>query len=446
MAVPPSNAGSPSGTGPGNARRVAFASLIGTTIEWFDFFIYGTAAALVFNELFFPEFAPMVGTIASFATFAIGFVARPLGGVLFAHFGDRRGRKPVLVTSLLLMGVATVLIGALPGYDSIGVWAPLLLTALRFAQGLGVGGEWGGAALMAVEHAPQNRRGFYGSWPQIGVPAGLLLGNLTFSVLSANLTDAQFVAWGWRIPFLCSALLIGLGLLIRLKISESPVFQEAAREQAQHTRTPVLDVLREHPRTVALAAGSFLATNATFYVGTTWVVSYATTSLDYERTSILNANALLSFLDIPLMLAFGLLSDRIGRRGMSLAGMAGLAVFAVPYFLLVDSRSIVLFLLGGIVVQACRTAVYGPQSASYSELFSTRFRYSGASLSYQLAAILGGGLAPMICTALYGWTGSSMAIAGYVVVLCAISFGSSYLLAETYRKGLSESGTTRTAV
>nr|WP_243788842.1 MFS transporter [Saccharopolyspora gloriosae] len=416
---------------------MALASLIGTTIEWFDFFIYGTAAALVFNKLFFPEFDPLMGTLASFATFAVGFIARPLGGVLFAHFGDRHGRKPVLVLSLLLMGVATVLMGVLPTYETIGVAAPLLLTLLRFAQGLGVGGEWGGAALMAVEHAPAHRRGFYGSWPQIGVPAGLLLGNLTFSALSASVSDAEFLAWGWRVPFLCSAVLIVIGFFIRLRISESPVFEQAARSEP-HSRTPVLDVLREHPRIVALAAGSFLATNATFYVGTTWIVSYATTSLDYERTSILNANALLSFVDIPLMLAFGLLSDRIGRRGMSMAGMAGLAVFAVPYFLLVDSGSIMLFLMGGIVVQVCRTAVYGPQSAYFSELFSTRFRYSGASLAYQLAAILGGGLAPMICTALYSWTGSSMAIAGYVVVLCLISLGSSYLLAETYRKGLTE--------
>ncbi|MCA1226510.1 MFS transporter [Saccharopolyspora sp. 6M] len=422
---------------PSSARRVAFAGLIGTTIEWFDFFIYGTAAALVFNRLFFPEFEPLLGTLASFATFAVGFVARPLGGVLFAHHGDRHGRKPVLVASLLLMGVATVLIGVLPTYGTVGVAAPLLLAVLRFAQGIGVGGEWGGAALMAVEHAPPHRRGFYGSWPQIGVPAGLLLGNLVFAALSAGLDEAAFLTWGWRVPFLCSGVLIGVGLLIRLRISESPVFQQAAREQPR-TRAPVLDVLREHPRTVALAAGSFLATNATFYVGTTWIVAYATSSLGYERTTVLGANALLSFADIPLMLAFGLLSDRIGRRGMSMAGMAGLAVFAVPYFLLVDSGSIGLFLLGGVVVQLCRTAVYGPQSAYFAELFSTRFRYSGASLAYQLAAIFGGGLAPMICTALYGWTGSSMAIAGYVIAVCLISLGSGYLLTETYRRTLTE--------
>ncbi|QUH03488.1 MHS family MFS transporter [Saccharopolyspora erythraea] len=428
-------------TPPGtSARRVAFASLIGTTIEWYDFFIYGTAAALVFNQLFFPDFDPIVGTVAAFATFAVGFLARPIGGVLFAHFGDRLGRKPMLIASLMLMGFATLLMGLLPTYSHIGVWAPVLLTLLRFAQGLGVGGEWGGAALMAVEHAPEGRRGFYGSWPQVGVPAGLLLGNLTFSLISSTVSEEQFMAWGWRIPFLCSALLIGVGFLIRLKIAESPVFKEAS-QRAQETRAermPVVEVLRRHPRTILLAAGSFLATNATFYVGSTWIVAYATKHLDYERTSVLNANSFLAFVDIPLMIAFGLLSDRIGRRLMSLGGMAVLALFAVPYFMLVDSGSIVLFLLGGMVVQACRTAVYGPQSAFFSELFSTRLRYSGASLSYQLASILGGGIAPMICTVLYGATGSSMAIAAYVVVLCLISFVSIYLLSETYKRDLTE--------
>ncbi|GAB3299190.1 MFS transporter [Parasphingorhabdus pacifica] len=421
-----------------SARKVAFASLIGTTIEWYDFFIYGTAAALVFNQLFFPEFDPLVGTVAAFATFAVGFIARPVGGILFAHFGDRLGRKPMLIASLMLMGVATLGMGFLPTYETIGVWAPILLTLMRFAQGLGVGGEWGGAALMAVEHAPDNKRGYYGSWPQVGVPAGLLLGNLTFSVISSNVTNEQFMTWGWRVPFLCSALLIGLGFLIRLKISESPVFEEAARKQEpqQSKQLPIVEVLTKHPRTVLLAAGSFLATNATFYVGTTWIVAYTTQSLDYERTTILNANAFLSFVDIPLMIAFGLLSDRIGRRTMSMTGMLGLAAFAIPYFLLVDTGSLVLFMMGGLVVQMCRTAVYGPQSAYFSELFSTRLRYSGASISYQLAAILGGGIAPMICTSLYAATGSSMSIAAYVIVLCLISFGCSYLLAETHRNRL----------
>ncbi|MEV4644481.1 MFS transporter [Saccharopolyspora sp. NPDC049357] len=423
-----------------SARRVALASLIGTTIEWYDFFIYGTAAALVFNQLFFPKFDPVVGTVAAFATFAVGFLARPIGGVLFAHYGDKLGRKPMLIGSLMLMGVATLLMGLLPTYATIGVWAPIVLTLLRFAQGIGVGGEWGGAALMAVEHAPKGKRGFYGSWPQVGVPAGLLLGNLTFTALSANMSEETFLAWGWRIPFLCSALLIVVGFAIRLKISESPVFEQAMqrKEQERAERMPVIEVLRKHPKTILLAAGSFLATNATFYVGTTWIVSYTTKTLDYERTTILSANALLAAVDIPLMLAFGLLSDRLGRRGMSLGGMLALALFAVPWIMMVDSGSIGLFLLAGLVVQACRTAVYGPQSAFFSELFSTRLRYSGASLAYQIAAILGGGIAPMICTALFAATGSSLSIAGYVVVLCLISFVSTYLLAETYKRDLSD--------
>jgi MFS family permease len=272
----------------------------------------------------------------------------------------------------------------------------------------------------------------------VGVPAGLLLGNLTFSGISASVSEEAFMAWGWRIPFLLSGVLIVAGYVIRLKISESPVFEKAMqqKEQERAERMPVLEVLRKHPKTVLLAAGSFLATNATFYVSTTWIVSYTTTALDYERTTVLNANSFLAATDIPLMMAFGLLSDRLGRKKMSLGGMLALMLFAVPWILLVDSGSIVLYLMAGFVVQICRTAVYGPQSAFFAELFSTRLRYSGASLSYQIASILGGGIAPMICTAVYGATQSSLAIAGYVVVLCAISFGSIYLLGETYKRDL----------
>ncbi|WP_017973702.1 MFS transporter [Actinopolyspora halophila] len=417
--------------------RVALASLIGTTIEWYDFFIYGTAASLVFNELFFPAFDPLVGALAAFASFAIGFLARPLGGVVFSHFGDRLGRKPMLIWSLMLMGVATLLIGTLPAYGSIGVWAPVLLVLLRFAQGIGVGGEWGGAALMAVEHAPDKRRGFYGAWPQVGVPAGLLLGNTTFSLVSANVTDEQFMAWGWRIPFLMSAVLIVLGLFIRLKISESPVFERVMRTK-EKSRIPVVEALRSHPRTILLATGTFLGTHATFYITSTWLVFYTTEEGLFERTTVLNANSLLSFVDIPFMLAFGLLSDYLGRRRMMISGMAVMALFALPYMLLVDSGSIVLYLLGGMVLQLCRTSVYGPQSAYYSELFSTRLRYSGISISYQLASILGGGIAPMICTGLYAATGSPVAIAGYMAVLAVISCGSAYLLTETYKRDLAE--------
>ncbi|SFT59969.1 metabolite-proton symporter [Actinopolyspora lacussalsi subsp. righensis] len=434
------------GTSQPHSRRVAFASLIGTTIEWYDFFIYGTAAALVFNKLFFPELDSMVGAIASFATFAVGFIARPLGGVVFSHFGDRLGRKPMLIWSLMLMGVATLLIGLLPTYETIGVWAPLLLVTLRFAQGIGVGGEWGGAALMAVEHAPENRRGFYGSWPQVGVPAGLLLGNLTFSAISASVGNEQFFAWGWRIPFLLSAVLIVAGLVIRITISESPVFEQVMNTK-EKAKMPVLEALRSHPKTILLATGMFLGTHATFYITSTWMVFYTTQEGLFERTTVLNANSLLSFVDIPLMLLFGLLSDFFGRRRMVLGGMAVMALIAVPYFMLVGTGSIMLYLLGGMVMQLCRTAVYGPQSAYFSELFSTRLRYSGISVSYQLASILGGGIAPMICTWLYGTTGSAMSIAAYVIVLAVISFGSAYLLTETYKRDLTndEAATTPAA-
>jgi metabolite-proton symporter len=413
---------------------VAFASLVGTTIEWYDFFIFGTAAALVFNEVFFPAFDPLTGTLASFASFSVGFIARPFGGAVFAHYGDKVGRKPMLVWSLLLMGFATVLMGVLPGYATIGVWAPILLVVLRFAQGFGVGGEWGGAALMAVEHAPANRRGFYGSWPQVGVPAGLVLGTASFALLSANLTDEQFLAWGWRVPFLASALLILVGLWIRLTVSESPIFRETL-ETRSAARLPVLDALRTYPKEIALAAGSFLATHSTFYVGSVWLISYATTQLGYERTTILNANAALSLSDIPMILAFGLLSDHIGRRKLFLGGMAVLALFAVPYFALVSTGNIWLFLLGGLVVQACRSSVYGPQSAYFAEQFSTRMRYSGSSLAYQFAAILGG-MTPLACTALVAWTGSVYAVAAFVIVVALVSFTCSYLMTETLRSGL----------
>jgi MFS transporter, MHS family, shikimate and dehydroshikimate transport protein len=416
------------------SRTVAFASLIGTTIEWYDFFIFGTAAALVFNEVFFPSFDPVTGTLAAFASFSVGFIARPFGGAVFAHYGDRIGRKPTLVYSLLLMGAATVLMGLLPGYASIGVWAPVLLVVLRFAQGFGVGGEWGGAALMAVEHAPRHRRGFYGAWPQVGVPAGLVLGTGAYAVLSATLSDEQFLAWGWRVPFLASALLIAVGLWIRLTVAESPVFQRTLDAKAS-AKMPFLDALRTYPRQIALAAGSFVATHATFYVGSVWLISYATTELGYDRTSILNANTALSLSDVPMILAFGLLSDHIGRRKMFLTGMAVLALFAVPYFALVSTGNIWLFLLGGLVVQACRSSVYGPQSAYFAEQFSTRMRYSGSSLAYQFAAIVGG-MAPLICTALVAATGSLYSVAGFVIVIALVSFTCSYLMTETLRTGL----------
>ncbi len=431
------------GASASEVRKVAFASFIGTTIEWYDFFIYGTAAALVLNQLFFPTFDPLVGTLAAFATFAVGFLARPLGGVVFAHFGDRIGRKPMLIWSLMIMGVATLLMGFLPSYATIGVWAPIILVTLRFMQGIGVGGEWGGAVLMSVEHAPDNRRGFYGSWPQVGVPAGLLLGTGIFAIVSASVTDAQFTSWGWRIPFLISAALIVVGLFIRLRISESPVFERAMREQEERqeeAQLPVIEAIKTYPKIMGLATGSFIGTHATFYIASVWMIAYATDQVGYERTTVLSANALLSASDLVMIVGFGALSDYLGRRPLFLGGMAVLALFAFPYFWLVNTGTIALFIAGGLVVQACRSAVYGPLAAYFSELFSTRMRYSGASVSYQVASILGGGFAPLIATALVAWTGSYVGVAVYIIAVALISFGSTYFLTETFRSDLTGEG------
>lgn len=434
-----------SNTRSSEVRKVAFASFIGTTIEWYDFFIYGTAAALVFNQLFFPNFAPLTGTLAAFATFSVGFLARPLGGVIFAHFGDKIGRKPMLIWSILLMGAATLLIGLLPGFSTLGLWAPILLVVLRFMQGVGVGGEWGGAVLMSVEHAPDNRRGFYGSWPQVGVPAGLLIGTAIFAIVSANVTDAQFLAWGWRLPFLFSVVLIILGLFIRLRVSESPVFEEEMRkkeEKEEEVGLPVLEAIKTYPKTMGLATGSFIGTHATFYIGSVWMISYAVDQIGYERTAVLSANALLSASDLVMIIGFGALSDYTGRRPLFLAGMGILALFAFPYFWLVNTNVITLFILGGLVVQACRSSVYGPLAAYFAELFSTSMRYSGASVSYQVASILGGGFAPTIATALFAWTGSYVGVAIYIIAVALISLVSTYFLTETFRKGLVEEGAT----
>lgn len=430
-----------SGTRPSEVRKVAFASFIGTTIEWYDFFIYGTAAALVFNQLFFPSLAPLTGTLAAFATFSAGFLARPLGGVIFAHFGDKIGRRPMLVWSLLLMGVATLLIGVLPGFSTLGLWAPIILVTLRVMQGIGVGGEWGGAALMAVEHAPDNRRGFYGSWPQVGVPAGLLVGTATFAIISASVTDAQFLAWGWRLPFLFSAVLIILGLFIRLRISESPVFEEEMKkkeETQEEVGLPVLEAIKTYPKTMGLATGSFIGTHATFYIASVWIISYAVNQIGYERTTVLSANVFLSSIDLIMIVGFGALSDYTGRRPLFLAGMGVLTLFAFPYLWLVNTNMITLFILGGLVVQACRSAVYGPLAAYFSELFSTAMRFSGASISYQVASILGGGFAPTIATALFVWTGSYVGVAVYIMAVCLISLVCTYFMTETFRTGLVE--------
>ena len=418
-----------------SVRRVVLASFIGTTIEWYDFFLYGTAAALVFNRLFFPTIEPAAGTMAAFATYAVGFFARPLGGIIFGHFGDRLGRKSMLVTTLMMMGVATFLIGVLPTYEQAGVLAPVLLVALRFVQGLGVGGEWGGAVLMAVEHGHAGRRGFYASWVQAGVPVGLLLATAVFNLFSA-LPEEKFLAWGWRVPFLLGILLMAVGLFIRLAIVESPVFarMKAAKSEA---RLPILEVLRDHPRNVLVAMGARFAENACFYIFTVFVLTYATRQLGLAQSTLLNGVLLGSAVQLVAIPLFGALSDRVGRRPVYLGGAVFLAMFAFPFFWLVDTKATAAIWVAIVAGLIGHSAMYGPQAAFFSELFGTRVRYSGASLGYQLASPLAGGLAPLIGTALLHWSGGKpWPVAAYLVGMAVITIVSVWLAEETHRSDL----------
>ncbi len=416
-------------------RRVVLASFIGTTIEWYDFFLYGTAAALVFNKLFFPTIDPVAGTAAAFATYAVGFVARPLGGVVFGHYGDRVGRKTMLVTTLMIMGLATFGIGLLPTYTQIGVAAPVLLVLLRFLQGFGVGGEWGGAVLMAVEHSESGKRGFLASWVQAGVPVGLLLANAVFHLVSM-LPAASFLAWGWRIPFLLGILLLGVGMFIRLRIIESPVFEQA-RAAEPTPDIPVLAVIRNQPRSVLVAMGARFSENAFFYIFTILVLSYGTQQLGLSQDDMLNAVLYGSAVQLVAIPAFGMLSDRFGRRPVYLGGALFLMLFAFPFFLLLDMRSPVVVSLAVVVGLIGHAAMYGPQAAFFSELFGTRVRYSGASLGYQLASPLAGGLAPLIATSLLKWSGGRpWPVVVYLVVMSIITLFSVWMAEETHRKEL----------
>jgi MFS transporter, MHS family, shikimate and dehydroshikimate transport protein len=412
-------------------RQVASASLIGTTIEWYDFFIYGTAAALVFPALFFPEFSETAGTLAAFATFGVGFFARPVGGIIFGHFGDRVGRKTMLVLTLTMMGIATVLIGLLPTYEAIGVAAPLLLVVLRFVQGLGVGGEWGGAVLMAVEHSPPERRGYYGSWPQMGVPAGLILSNLIFLAV-AGLPEEQFLAWGWRIPFLLSIVLVAVGLFIRLRIMESPAFSRVKETQTE-ARMPIGDVVRTYPMQVLLAAGAFIVINAYFYILVSYLINYATAEAGMSNSAIITViliSSVVSFFAMPL---FAALSDRTGRRPVYLTGVVGMGISAFLLFWATDTASFWLVLPAHIFGLGALSMSYGPQAAFYAEMFGTRVRYSGISLGYQGGSIFGGALAPIIATSLFAATGTSTSIAMYIAALAVLSFVCAFVATETYQ-------------
>jgi metabolite-proton symporter len=422
-----------------SVARVVLASFIGTTIEWYDFFLYGTAAALVFNQLFFPTLDPLAGTMAAFGTYAVGFFARPLGGIVFGHFGDRMGRKSMLVTTLMMMGVATFLIGLLPTYEQIGMAAPVMLIVLRFVQGFGVGGEWGGAVLMAVEHGHGGRRGFYASWVQAGVPAGMLLANGVFQAF-ALVGDEAFLAWAWRLPFLLGIALLAVGLFIRLQVFESPLFAQM-RERRQHAAVPFFEVFKSHPRNVVLAMGMRVAENGCFYIFTVFILSYATVQLGVSQATILNAVLLASavqFFAIPL---FGGLSDAVGRRPVYLSGAIGMILLAFPFFWMVDTGSI--FWIGAALVAGLLavSAMYAPQAAFFAELFGTQVRYTGASIGYQLASPLAGGLAPLICTALLERSGGApWPVALYMIALSLVTLVSVYLAAETHRARLDEPG------
>lgn len=420
---------------PASTRRVVLASFVGTTIEWYDFFLYGTAAALVFNQLFFTNLEPLAGTMAAFVTYAVGFFARPLGGIVFGHYGDKIGRKSMLVTTLMMMGIATVLIGLLPTYNQIGIWAPILLVLLRFVQGFGVGGEWGGAVLMAVEYSRAGRRGFHASWVQAGVPVGMLLANGVFMVFS-RMDEAAFLSWGWRVPFLLGVLLLGVGMFIRLKIMESPVFTQAKAEDPG-PKVPILAVIREHPRNVILAMGARFAENAYFYIFTVLVLSYGSQQLEMDKAGLLNAVMLGSAAQLVAIPAFGALSDRLGRRPVYLGGAFFLLLFAFPFFWLIGTKEPALVILAVVIGLVGHSAMYGPQAAFFSELFGTRVRYSGASLGYQLASPLAGGLAPLIATALLGWSmGEPWPVALYLIGMAVVTLVSVWLAEETHRKGL----------
>ena len=418
------------GSRPDQLRRVALASAVGTTIEWYDYFIYSTAAALVFGSQFFSALEPASATLAAFATLGVGFLARPVGGILWGHFGDRVGRKAMLIASLLLMGLATVGVGLLPSYDQVGLLAPVLLLVLRLLQGLSAGGEWGGAALMAVEHAPEGQRGRYGSYSQIGVPAGLILAQLVFVAVGALVDDEQFVRWGWRLPFLFSIVLVGLGLFIRLRIEESPVFAALRAENAR-ARVPMVDVLRERPRELLVASVSFIANTAIGYVFLAYLLSYGTSVLRVDRTTMLLVVIIGSFSWLVSIVVAAQWSDRVGRKPVYLVGSVLLVVWPVPFFLLIDTRSTALMIIAVIVLTIGLGASYGPQSALFAEMFDAHYRYSGASFSYAVGAVLGGGFAPVIATALQSSTGTSLSVSAYMVAVAAISLLAVIAIRET---------------
>ena len=418
-------------------RRAVIAATIGTTIEWYDFFLYSTVTGLVFAKLYFPKSDPWIGTLQAFGIYAVGFVARPVGAAIFGHYGDRIGRKAALIATLLLMGIATFLVAFVPTYEQIGVWGAILLTVLRFVQGVGVGGEWGGSVLLSMEWAKTNaHRGFIASWPQFGVPAGLFLANLAVLAFSAIAGD-EFLAWGWRIPFFLSILLVGIGLYIRLNILETPTFSRLVA-QNKIERTPMLEVLRRHPKQILLSALARMGEQAPFYIFTAFVFTYGTTVLHVQRDFLLTAvltASVLSFFTIPFS---GYLSDRIGRKRMYLIGAATTAAFGFLYFALLGLGTPGSIFLAILLSLIPHDMMYGPQAALIAESFTGRLRYSGSSLGYQLASVIAGGPAPLVAAWMFAEYKSGYAIAGYIFLCAVLSIIAAALLTDYTNRDISK--------
>jgi len=417
--------------------KVAFASLIGTSIEWYDYFLYGTAAALVFPKLFFPKFDPLVGTLLAFTTYTIGFIARPFAGVVFGHFGDRVGRKQMLYITLLFMGVSSTLIGCLPTYGQVGIWAPLLLTLMRICQGIGLGGEWGGAVLMAVEHAPAGRRGFFGSFPQTGAMVGGLLSVFAFWMANTHLSDAQFLQWGWRLPFLFSIVLVGVGIWIRMTIAESPAFQKIKDEKTEE-KMPVLVAIKNHPKNLLLAMGMRFAENGLYYIITVFSLTYAVTALKLSRQALLPALTINYAVGLAMMPFYGWISDKIGRRAVYMWGACMCGVLSFPFFWMLDKAPTNIYWAWAAIIligQLGHSAMCGPQASFFAELFPAKVRYSGASLGYQLASIFAGGMALPVATGLLAWAhNKSWPVSLYMISFVVITVVSVFFSEETYKK------------
>ena len=430
-----------------NMRKVALTALAGTSIEWYDFFLYGAAAALVFPTVFFGEAEPATAYILSFLTFAAGFIARPIGGIIFGHFGDRVGRKKTLVMALLLMGISSTFIGLLPTYAMIGVTAPILLTTLRFAQGLAIGGQWGGAMLLVTESAPDDKRGYYGAYAQAGAPVGVILANLAFILTSALVSEEFFITWGWRIPFLASVILIGISMYIQLNLEDTKAFREleaSTKEKEMNeaevskpiNRSPVLEAIKKYPQRIALAAGAFLSVQVTFYILIAFLLAYGVASAGMSRDDMLIAVLIASATMVPVQFMFSAYSDRHGRRGIFMLGAALTAIWGFCVFPLVDTGNfwlIVLAITGGLTFLSM---MYGPQAAFFTELFNTEVRYSGATLGYQLGAIVGGAFAPTIAAKL--WVDYDIFwVSAYIAFASILSLLSVMMLTETYKSDLS---------